>query len=66
MGAWNYLIVNCICPAAEAIAAGNTVCVKPSELAPNLSNFAKKLFDNYLDNTCYRVVEGDLDIIKAL
>mmetsp|Transcript_1443 Transcript_1443/g.158 ORF Transcript_1443/g.158 Transcript_1443/m.158 type:complete len:87 (+) Transcript_1443:280-540(+) len=49
MGAWNYLLINCICPAAEAIAAGNTVCLKPSELAPNLSNFTKKLFEKYLD-----------------
>lgn len=66
MGAWNYLLINCICPAAEAIAAGNVVCLKPSELAPNLSKFTKDLFEKYLDNECYRVVEGGLDIVLAL
>jgi len=43
---------------ASAIAAGNCVLVKPSEMTPNSSNLIKKLFSKYLDNLCYRVIEG--------
>lgn len=41
-----------------AIAAGNCVALKPSEMAPYNSNIMKKLFDTYLDKESYVVIEG--------
>lgn len=38
ISAWNYPLYTGIGPMACAIAAGNCVILKPSELAPNSSN----------------------------
>lgn len=37
MGSWNYPVLTALGPAAMAIAAGNCVILKPSELSPNVS-----------------------------
>lgn len=58
LGAWNYAFNTTVGPAANAIAAGNCVALKPSEMAPYNSNVMKKLFDTYLDKDCYTVIEG--------
>jgi len=47
-----------LAPATEAISAGNCVVLKPSELAPKMSNVLRKLFEKYLDVRFYRVIEG--------
>jgi acyl-CoA reductase-like NAD-dependent aldehyde dehydrogenase len=62
IGAWNYALFTTVAPAAEAIAAGNCVCLKPSEMTPYTSNLIKKLFTDYLDNDCYKVVEGGFKV----
>lgn len=49
IGSWNYPLNTLIGPAATAIAAGNAVILKPSELAPNCSILVAKLFERYLD-----------------
>lgn len=58
MGSWNYPLFTTLCPTASAIGAGNAVLVKPSEMTPNSSKLIKKLFEKYMDNLCYRVIEG--------
>lgn len=58
MGAWNYPLVTSLVPAINAISAGNAVCLKPSELAPRCSKAMKELFEKYLDQDYYRVIEG--------
>ena len=40
--------------------------LKPSELAPHTSNVIKKLFDKYLDPQLYQVIEGKVEVAKAL
>jgi aldehyde dehydrogenase (NAD+) len=45
IGAWNYPAILTFQPAAEAIAAGNTVVIKPSEVSPHTSALVKQLFD---------------------
>lgn len=50
MGAWNYPFATTVGPAATAIAAGNCVALKPSEMSPNTSNVMKELFEKYLGN----------------
>ena len=66
LSAWNYPLYTAIPPVAQAISAGNCVVLKPSELAPFSSNVMKKLFDKYLDNTCYRFIEGKIEIAKSI
>ena len=57
-GSWNYPFRVTLPYAASAIAAGNCVVIKPSEIAPNCSRALAQLFENYLDKDCYRVIEG--------
>ena len=53
-------------PLAGAIAAGNTVVVKPSENAPNVAVVMQKVIEGYLDQSCYRVVQGAIQQSTAL
>lgn len=49
IAAWNYPLYTAIPPMAAAIAAGNCVILKPSEMSPHSSNVLKKLVTTYLD-----------------
>lgn len=50
MGAWNYPLQLTLLPVAGAIAAGNCVVIKPSELSPASAELVKELVPKYLDN----------------
>lgn len=65
-GSWNYPYVVTIKPLIQAIAAGNCAVLKPSEMSPKSSAVMKKLVDNYLDNDCYAVIEGDHTVAAAI
>lgn len=58
IGAWNYPYLLSLHPAISAIAAGNTVILKPSELAMNTSNLMAKLINENFDSQYFHVVEG--------
>ncbi|KAG0349166.1 aldehyde dehydrogenase 3, member A2 [Podila humilis] len=58
IGAWNYPLNLLLAPAVGAIAAGNTVVLKPSEVAPNTAALLTKLLPAYLDQRAYRIVNG--------
>lgn len=45
-------------PLIGAIAAGNAVILKPSELAPSCSSFLAETIHDYLDNSAIKVIEG--------
>ncbi|MDG5963688.1 aldehyde dehydrogenase family protein, partial [Bifidobacterium breve] len=45
-------------PMADALAAGNAVCLKPSALSPNTSKLLAELVPQYLDAEAVRVVES--------
>jgi aldehyde dehydrogenase (NAD+) len=49
LSAWNYPILTALPPVAAAICAGNSVILKPSELAPYSSRVLAKLFEEYMD-----------------
>ncbi|KAL5062432.1 hypothetical protein RYX36_024169 [Vicia faba] len=53
-------------PVAGAIAAGNAVVLKPSEIAPASSSLLAKLLGEYLDNSTIRVVEEAVNETTAL
>ena len=55
---YNFPVNLVIAPLAGAIAAGNTVVIKPSENAPNVAVVLQKIFKDYLDPTCYTTVQG--------
>ncbi|XP_034105762.2 aldehyde dehydrogenase, dimeric NADP-preferring isoform X1 [Drosophila albomicans] len=58
IGAWNYPLQLLLVPVAAAIAAGNCVVLKPSEIAGNCAKFIAETIPKYLDNDCYPVVCG--------
>lgn len=50
IGSWNYPLQLSLVPFAAAIAAGNTVILKPSEVSANCANFMAQKIPQYLDN----------------
>lgn len=50
IGAWNYPLQLLLVPVASAIAAGNCVVIKPSEIAANCAKFVQETLPKYLDN----------------
>jgi aldehyde dehydrogenase (NAD+) len=63
---WNYPIQLLIEPLAAALAAGNCVVAKPSELAPACSAVLSRLLPRYLDDSAVVVVEGGVPETTAL
>ncbi len=55
---WNYPIYLAVAPLVAALAAGNTVAVKPSEVSPASSALLARLLPEYLDADAVAVVEG--------
>ncbi|PQD99019.1 aldehyde dehydrogenase family protein [Mycobacterium sp. EPG1] len=66
IGAWNFPFALTLGPAVGAIAAGNTVVLKPSEVAPASSALMADLVPRYLDNDAVAVVEGDGAVSQEL
>ncbi|MBS1693710.1 MAG: aldehyde dehydrogenase family protein [Actinobacteria bacterium] len=66
IGAWNYPFYLTLGPAVGAIAAGNTVVIKPSEVAPASSRLMAELVPRYLDADAITVVEGDGAVSQEL
>lgn len=60
---WNYPIMLALAPVLNALAAGNCVVLKPSELTPNCSALLKKLIADFFDPKLLTVVEGDGHIV---
>lgn len=63
---WNYPIQLLVEPVAAAIAAGNCVLAKPSELAPACAAALADLLPRYVDPEAVIVVEGGVDETAAL
>ncbi|MDR6969996.1 aldehyde dehydrogenase family protein [Leifsonia shinshuensis] len=58
---WNYPVQLLLAPLVGALAAGNAVVLKPSELAPATSAAMARLIPEYLDRRAVAVVEGGVD-----
>ncbi|XP_036924762.1 aldehyde dehydrogenase family 3 member A2 isoform X2 [Sturnira hondurensis] len=61
IGAWNFPLILTIQPLIGAIAAGNAVFIKPSEISENTANILGRLLPQYLDQDLYVVVNGGVD-----
>ena len=58
MSPWNYPFLLTMGPLANAIAAGNTVVVKPSAYSPNTSKIMKEIVESVFDKGYVAVIEG--------
>lgn len=63
---WNYPLHLAIAPAIGAIAAGNTVVLKPSEFTQSTSAILADMIRNTFDESYFTVVEGAKDISQQL
>ena len=63
---WNYPFQLCIAPIVGAMAAGNTVILKPSEYAPHTSAVVAKLFAEYFEPQYIAVIEGGVETTQIL
>ncbi|CZR52830.1 related to Aldehyde dehydrogenase, dimeric NADP-preferring [Phialocephala subalpina] len=66
IGAWNYPFFLTASPFLGVIASGNTGIMKPSELAPHTAMLMASLVPKYLDQTCYRVINGGEPVATEL
>ncbi|MCW2515750.1 MAG: aldehyde dehydrogenase [Mycobacterium sp.] len=66
IGAWNFPFALTLGPAVGAIAAGNTVVLKPSEVSPASSALMAELVPRYLDPEAVAVIEGDGSVSQEL
>ncbi|XP_014467617.1 PREDICTED: aldehyde dehydrogenase, dimeric NADP-preferring isoform X2 [Dinoponera quadriceps] len=58
IGAWNYPIQLVLSPLIGAIAAGNCVIIKPSEVAAATSRYLCETVPKYLDTDCCHIISG--------
>ncbi len=60
IGAWNYPLQLALLPALTALAAGSTVILKPSELAPKTAHIIAKIINNHFPSDYFYVYEGGI------
>ena len=58
---WNYPFMLAIEPLVDAICAGNSVIVKPSEISPNVSNIIERLIAMTFDEGHVTTVQGGVE-----
>ncbi|WP_044206124.1 aldehyde dehydrogenase family protein [Flammeovirga sp. OC4] len=63
---WNYPFYLAITPLVYAIAAGNTVMIKPSEISNHTAAFIQTMMDNLFPPEEVKVVQGGVDVSTAL
>ncbi|XP_075785125.1 aldehyde dehydrogenase family 3 member B1 isoform X2 [Pelodiscus sinensis] len=58
IGPWNYPLHLILVPLVGAIAAGNCVIIKPSEISSCTEKLVAEMLPSYLDKDCFAVVTG--------
>lgn len=66
IGPFNYPFQLVIEPLIGAMAAGNTVILKPSEFTPHVSRIIKKMIEAFFPSHYLAVMEGDATVTQAL
>ncbi len=66
MAPWNYPFQLAFAPVVGALAAGNTVVLKPSEVSSNTSALIAEMVHETFDPGLFRVIEGDKDVAGEL
>ena len=63
---WNYPVNLSLLPLAGAVAAGNTVVIKPSEHSPTVSAVIREMIEKKFPQSEIAVVEGDASVATEL
>lgn len=63
---WNYPYQLALCPLISAVAAGNQVVLKPSELTPNTAAILAKIIAETFNPEHVSVVQGGVEVSKDL
>ena len=63
---WNYPYQLAFAPLLGAVAAGNTVILKPSELTPNTSKITKEIIETVFNKNHVAVIEGGVSVSQEL
>ncbi len=63
---WNYPFNLTFSPLVDALAAGNTVIIKPSEISSHTSRFIRKVVEDLFPPEEVAVAEGDVHVAQAL
>jgi len=63
---WNYPFQLALCPLISAVAAGNRVVLKPSELTPNTSSVIAKIIEKTFHINHVEVFEGGIEVSNKL
>lgn len=63
---WNYPFQLALCPLISAVAAGNRVVLKPSELTPHTSAIIAKIIEKSFHINHVEVVQGGIEISEKL
>ena len=63
---WNYPFQLALCPLVSAVAAGNQVVLKPSELTPKTSEIIAKIIEKTFPVNHVEVIEGGLEVSQKL
>lgn len=59
IGAWNYPLTLTLVPLVGALAGGNTILLKPSEISSHSAHLIYNLVNQYFPKNVLQVVEGD-------
>lgn len=63
---WNYPFQLALCPVIAAVAAGNQVVLKPSELTPNTAAIIQKIIAAIFPINHVEVIQGDAEVATQL
>ncbi len=63
---WNYPFQLALCPVIAAVAAGNQVVLKPSELTPNTAAIIQKIIAGIFPINHVEVIQGDAEVATQL
>lgn len=62
---WNYPVLLALAPVVAALAAGNRVMLKPSELTPRVSSLLARTVAQYFAPDEFTVITGDAKVAQA-
>jgi acyl-CoA reductase-like NAD-dependent aldehyde dehydrogenase len=63
---WNYPFQLALCPVIAAVAAGNQVVLKPSELTPNTAAIIQKIITEVFHTDHVEVIQGNAEVATQL
>ncbi|HIH98382.1 MAG TPA: aldehyde dehydrogenase family protein, partial [Thermoplasmata archaeon] len=63
---WNYPLHLTMLPLVGAIAAGNCVAIKPSEMSPNTSKVIQDMIEEYFEDSYIACFQGNAEVAQQL